>query len=134
MGPANDKHRAKIGLGPLMASPAVHSKAVVQLLFVHCLLLLSLFVGVWYIGYLLYFAVYCGLSSFAIISQGKSELVASPFISFFVCFRCHIDVVLLWLFLAVLWVGLQYVIAAFLGVIFFLSLSVYFNMPSFIRI
>ena len=45
MGPANDKHQAKIGLGPLMALAAVHSKAVVQLLFVHFVLLLSLFVG-----------------------------------------------------------------------------------------
>ena len=114
VGPANDKHQAKFGLGPLMASAAVHSKAVVQLLFVHCVLLLSLFVGVWYIGHLFYFAVYCGLSGFAIISQGKSELVASPFFLFF-SFGCHIAVILLWLFLAVLWVSLWYLLILFIN-------------------
>ena len=105
-----------------MALAAVLSKAVVQLLFVHCVLLLSLFVGVWYIGCLFYFAVYCGLSGFAIISQGKSELVASPFFLFF-CSGCHIAVVVLWLFLAVLWVGLLYVIVAFPGHIYLIFRS-----------
>ena len=83
MGPANDKHQAKIGLGPLMALAAAHSKVVVRLLFVHCVLLLSLFVGVWYIGSLFYFAVYCGLSGFASSPRGRVSWLLHLFVSFF---------------------------------------------------
>ena len=50
-------------------------EAVVLLLFVHCLSLLLLFV--WFsVRSVLCFAVFSVLSEFAIISQGKRELVA----------------------------------------------------------
>ena len=54
-----------------MASSIVCSKAVVLLLFILCLLLFPLFVGVYCC-----FAVAFVFSSFAIISQGKRELGA----------------------------------------------------------
>ena len=59
-----------------MVSTAVRSKAVVMPLFIQCLLLLPLFVG---IKSLFCFAVRCVLSSFAIIPLGKRELVALLF-------------------------------------------------------
>ena len=108
VGPANDKYQAKIGLGPLMASAAVHSKAVVQLLFVHCVLLLSLFVVYWV------FVKFCSILWpfwFCNHLPGEEQVGCFTFFSFF-CSWCHIAVVLLWLFLAVLWVGLWYVIVA----------------------
>ena len=52
-----------------MASVAVRSKAVVLLLFIHCLLFLGFVLDIRY-------AVYCVLPSFAIIWLGKRELVA----------------------------------------------------------
>ena len=52
-----------------MASAAVRSMAVVLLLFIHCLLLLPLFVGV-SVRSLFCFALLCVFSCFAIIPQG----------------------------------------------------------------
>ena len=49
------------------------------------------------------------LSSFATISTRKRELVALPLLSF----RCLVAVNVLWFFLMVPWVGLQYVIVVF---------------------
>ena len=86
-----------------MASSIVCSKAVVPLLFIHCLLLLPLFVGVYCC-----FAIVFVLSSFAIISQGKRELVA------LVCSEFRVASVL-WIFLAVQWVGLSHVDVALPG-------------------
>ena len=54
-------------------------------------------------------ALFCVLSSFAIISMGKRELVA------LLCLfsLCLVIVVVQWLFLTVPWVGLQCVIVVF---------------------
>ena len=48
-------------------------------------------------------AMLCVLSSFAILLMGKRELVA--LLSFI--FWCLVTVVVLWLFLTVMWTGLQ---------------------------
>ena len=48
-------------------------------------------------------------SSFAIILKRKSKLVAVLLLSY----RCLVTVNVLWLFLTVPWVGLQYVIVVF---------------------
>ena len=57
----------------LVASAAVHSKAMALLLLIHCLVLLPLFMR----GIFRLFCckVFIAISSFAIISQGKKELV-----------------------------------------------------------
>ena len=70
-----------------------------MLLFIDCLLLLPLFLG-FSAGSLFCFAVLCVLSSFAIISLGKRELVALLLF----CPECHAAVIVLLLFLAVPWV------------------------------
>ena len=57
------------------------------------------------------FAVFCVVSSFAIISLGKRELFALLLL----CSECYVAVLALWLFLAVPWVGLFHVIVAFPG-------------------
>ena len=54
-------------------------------------------------------AVFCVLSSFAIILMGKTELVALLFLSSL----CLVTVIVLWLFLMVQWVGLRCVIVVF---------------------
>ena len=54
-------------------------------------------------------ALLCVLSSFAIILKKKRELVALLLLSY----RCLVTVNVLWLFLAVPWVGLQCVIVVF---------------------
>ena len=56
----------------LLAKAAVRSKMVVLLLFIKCLSLLTLFVGL-SVRSLFFFAVLCVLSSFAIISLEKRE-------------------------------------------------------------
>ena len=48
-------------------------------------------------------------SSFAIISKRKRKLVALVLLSY----RCIVTINVLWLFLTVPWVGLQYVILVF---------------------
>ena len=48
-------------------------------------------------------------SSFAIISNRKRKLVALLLLSY----RCYVIINVLWLFLTVLWVGLQCVIVVF---------------------
>ena len=60
---------------------------------VHCLLLLPLFVGVVCLGLVLLFSTLC--SSFAISLMGKRKLVA------LLSFRCVLTVSVLWLFLTV---------------------------------
>ena len=57
-----------------VTSATVHSKAVVLLLFIPCLLFLPLLCGDLVFRSLFSFAVLCALSSFAIISLGKREL------------------------------------------------------------
>ena len=58
---------------------------------------------------LLSYALLCVHSSFAIILKRKRKLVALLLSSY----RCIVTVNVLWLFLAVTWVGLQYVIVIF---------------------
>ena len=58
-----------------MAYAAVRSKAVVLLLLIHCLLVLSLFVGVLSLVLVLLFSTLCP-SSFATILMGQRESVA----------------------------------------------------------
>ena len=55
-----------------MISAAVRSKAVVLLLFIHCLLLLPLFVG-FCVGSLFFCAVLCVLSSFCHHPAGEER-------------------------------------------------------------
>ena len=64
-----------------------------------------LFVGVLCLSLFCY-ALLCVHSSFAIILERKRKLVASLLLSY----RCSVTINVLWLFLAVSWVGLQCVI------------------------
>ena len=88
-----------------MAKAAVRSKAVVLLLLSFCLMYFPLFVGV--LLALFCYVLLCVHSSFAIIL--KRKLVALLLLSY----RCIVTINVLWLFLMVLWVGLQYVIVVF---------------------
>ena len=54
-------------------------------------------------------ALHCAHSSFAIILKRKRKLVALLLLSY----RCIVTINVLWLFLMVLWVGLQCVIVVF---------------------
>ena len=67
-----------------------------------------LFVGVLCLSLFCY-AVLCVHSSFAIILERKRKLVALLLLSY----RCIVTINVLWLFLAVPWVGLQCVIVVF---------------------
>ena len=86
-----------------MAKAAVRSKAVVLLLLACCLLLLPLWKSVIVLCFVVSLILYVP-SSFAIILMGKRELVALLSLSSW----CLVIVV--WLFLAVPWVCLQFVI------------------------
>ena len=81
---------------------------MVLLLLIYCFMYLPLFVGVlcWS---LFWCALLYVLSSFAIILMRKRELVAMLLLSFL----CLVTVNVLWLFLIVAWVGLQFVIVVF---------------------
>ena len=57
------------------------------------------------------YALLCVHSCFAIILQRKRKLVALLLLSY----RCIATVHVLWLFLAVPWVGLQYIVVVFSG-------------------
>ena len=91
-----------------LTSAAVNSNAVVLLLLSYCLLLLPWFVGFLCLSLFCY-ALLCVHSSFAIISKRKRKLVALLLLSY----RCIVTINVLWLFLTVPWVGLQYVIVVF---------------------
>ena len=93
---------------PLEASAALHSKEMVLLLLVHCLLLLSLCVVVLCLV-LIFYTVLSVISRFAIISMGYRELVAL----FQLSSCCHVAVSFLLLFLTLPWVGLKCVIVSF---------------------
>ena len=86
-----------------MAKAAVRSKAVVLLLLTCCLLLLPLCESAIVLCFVVSLILYVP-SSFAIILMGKRELVALLSLSSW----CLVIVV--WLFLAVPWVCLQFVI------------------------
>ena len=55
------------------------------------------------------YALLCVHSSVAIILKRKRKIVALLLLSY----RCIVTIKVLWLFLMVLWVGLQYVIVVF---------------------
>ena len=80
---------SKINLSLQVASAGVYSKAMVLLLFIHCLLLLHLFVKILYCC-----GVLCVLSRFAIIPLGLPDIYclldAMLQLSFFdSSLRCH---------------------------------------------
>ena len=91
-----------------MTSAAVRSKAVVLLLLIRCLVCFPLVVGVLCLSLFCCALLYV-LSSFAIILKSKRELVALLLLSY----GCLVAVGVLWLFLAVPWVGLRCVILVF---------------------
>ena len=97
-------------LSPPVTQAAVRSKVVVLSLLIYCLRYLPLFVGVLCLYmYLFCYALLCVHSSFAIILKRKRKLVALLLLSY----RCIVTINVLWLFLTVPWVGLQYVIVVF---------------------
>ena len=95
-------------LSPPVAKVAVRSKAVVLLLLIYSLMYFPLFVWVLCLSLFCY-ALLCVHSSFSIILKRKKKLVALLLLSN----RCIITISVLWLFLKVPWVGLQYVIVVF---------------------
>ena len=68
-----------------MITSVEHSKAVVLLLLIHCLLMPSCFVGD-YVWSLFFCALLCAVSSFVIILLGKRELVALLLLPFYYLF------------------------------------------------
>ena len=90
---------SRVHLGPLVAWAAVCSKAVVLLLLIFCLMYFPLIEGVLCLS-LLWYALLCVLSSFAIILKRKKEPVALLFLPY----KCLVTVNVLWLFLTVPWV------------------------------
>ena len=63
------------------------------------------------------YALLCVHSSLAIILKRKRKLVALLLL----CYRCFVTINVLWLFLTVPWVGLQYVIVVFLDHTYFFN-------------
>ena len=61
--------------------------------------------------FLFCYALLSAHSSFAIILKRKKKLVALPLLSYILV--CNVTINVLWLFLTVPWVGLQYVIVVF---------------------
>ena len=95
---------SKMHLSPPSAWAAVHSKKVALLLLTCCLLLLPL----WDSEIVLFCCTFLHVpSSFAIILMGKKELVALLSLSSW-CLM-----IIVWLFLAVPWVSLQFAIVVF---------------------
>ena len=78
------------------------------LLLIYSIMYFSLFVGVLCLSLFCY-VLLCAHSSFAIILKRKRKLIALILLSY----RCIITINVLWLFLTVPWVGLQYVIVVF---------------------
>ena len=79
-----------------------------MLLLVYCLMFFPLFVGVLCLSLFCY-ALLCVHSSFAIIMKRKRKLVALLLLSY----RFIVTINVMWLFLTVPWVGLQYAIVVF---------------------
>ena len=88
-----------------LVEAAVRSKAVALLLLIRCLLLLPLWEYVFFLC--LVVCYFMSILVFAIILMGKSDLVALLSLSFW-CL-----VIVMWLFLEVPWVCLQFVIVVF---------------------
>ena len=83
-------------------------RTTILLLLIYCLMDFPLFVGVLCLSLFCY-ALLCVHSSFAIILNRTRKLVALLLLSY----RCIVSINVLWLFLTVLWVGLQCVIVVF---------------------
>ena len=66
------------------------------------------------------YTLLCVHFSFAIILKRKRKLVALLFLSY----RCIVTIYVMWLFLTVPWVGLQYVIVVFPDHTHFLAISI----------
>ena len=96
-------------LSPLVAWAAFCSKAMVLLLLIYCLMYFPLFVGVLCLS-LFGYALLCVHSSFEnhLIEQEKAGCYAIIVLQMH-CYYINV----LWLFLTVPWVGLQYVIVVF---------------------
>ena len=91
-----------------MALAVVCSKVVVLLLLIRCWLLLPVWDSVIVLCFIVpYFALLCVYSSFAIISMGKREPVA------LLCLSSWCLVIVVWLFLTMPRVCLQFVIMVF---------------------
>ena len=105
-----------------MAWAAVCSKEVGLLLLIYCLMYFPWFVGVLCLSLFCY-ALLCVHSSFAIILKRKRKLVALVLLS---C-RYIVTVGVLWLFLAVPWVGMQCVIVVFTDHTRFLFVCITFH-------
>ena len=78
-----------------------------MLLLIYCLMYFPLFVGELCLS--LFCVLLCVRSSFAIILKRKIKLVTLLLLPY----RCFVAINVLWLFLTVLWVGLQFVIVVF---------------------
>ena len=83
-----------------------------------------LFVGVLCLS-LLWYALLCVHSSFAIILKRKRKLAALLLLSY----RCIVSIMVLWLFLTVPWVGLQCVMVVFPDHTHFLTRKCYNHLP-----
>ena len=91
-----------------MVSSIVCSKAVVLLLFIHCLLLLPLFVWAYCYMLVLFCSSFCPFKFWFHLAGEERELGA------LVCSEFPVASVL-WIFLVAPWVGLSYVVVAFPG-------------------
>ena len=87
---------------------AVHSKVVVLLFLIYCFMFFPFFVEV-LCSSLFCYALLCVHSSFAINLKRKRKLVDLLLLSS----RSIVTINVMWLFLTVLWVGLQYLILVF---------------------
>ena len=91
-----------------MVSSIVCSKAVVLFLFIHCLLLLPLFVGAYCYMLVLFCSSFLSFQVLVHLAGEERELGA------LVCSEFPVASVL-WIFLVVPWVDLSYVVVAFPG-------------------
>ena len=98
---------SKMHLGPLVIWAAVRSKVVVLLLLICCLICFPLLVGSVFVFVLLCVA----LCHFWFHNHLGGELMAGCLL--LLSYRCFDTISVMWLFLAVPWVGLQYVIMVF---------------------
>ena len=94
-----------MNLSPPVAKAAVRSKTEVLLLLISCLLFLPLWESVIFLCFVVRY--FMSIRGFANILMGKRELVALLGLS------CWCLVIVVWFFLAVSWVCLQFVIVVF---------------------
>ena len=92
-----------------MTSSIVYSKAVVLLLFIHCLLLLPLFVGAYCYMLVLFCSSFLSFQVLVLSRWGRERELGALLCSEFRAAS------VLWIFLVRPWVGLSYVVVAFPG-------------------